>query len=108
MNSPLLFNRLDIYLLAAAFLLAIGIYGLIRRRTLIGMLISGELIFSSASLNLMAFNRFTVQDPAVGQIFVLFIMGLAAAEVAIALSIIVAVYRNYRSVKTAELSELNG
>ncbi|HWW03157.1 MAG TPA: NADH-quinone oxidoreductase subunit NuoK [Candidatus Acidoferrum sp.] len=107
MNAPL-YNRLDVYLIAAAFLLAIGIYGLIRRRTLIGMLISGELIFSAASLNLMAFNRFTVHDRSVGQIFVLFIMGLAAAEVAIALSIIVAVYRNYSSVKTAELSELNG
>ncbi len=103
-----MYNDLNIYLLAAAFLLAIGIYGLIRRRTLIGMLISGELIFSAASLNLMAFNRFTVHDPTVGQIFVLFIMGLAAAEVAIALSIMVAVYRNYRSVKTRELSELNG
>ena len=103
-----LYNRLDVYLIAAAFLLAIGIYGLIRRRTLIGMLISGELIFSAASLNLMAFNRFTVHDRSVGQIFVLFIMGLAAAEVAIALSIIIAVYRNYRSVKTSELSELNG
>jgi len=95
-------------LLAAAFLLAIGIYGLIRRRTLIGMLISGELIFSAASLNLMAFNRFTSPDKAAGQIFVLFIMGLAAAEVAIALSIMIAVYRNYRSVKTRELSELKG
>jgi NADH-quinone oxidoreductase subunit K len=103
-----MYNRLDVYLLAAAFLLAIGIYGLIRRRTLIGMLISGELIFSAASLNLMAFNRFTAPDPAVGQIFVLFIMGLAAAEVAIALSIIIAVYRNYRSVKTRELSDLSG
>lgn len=104
----MIYNQLNIYLFAAAFLLAVGIYGFIRRRTLIGMLISGELIFAAASLNLMAFNRFTVQDPAVGQIFVLFIMGLAAAEVAIALSIIVAVYRNYRSVKTKELSELNG
>ncbi len=103
-----LHNQLSIYLIAAAFLLAIGIYGLIRRRTLIGMLISGELIFSAASLNFMAFNRFTAHDPAVGQVFVLFIMGLAAAEIAIALSIVVAVYRNYRSVKTNELSELNG
>ena len=66
------------------------------------------LIFSAASLNLMAFNRFTVHDRTVGQIFVLFIMGLAAAEVAIALSIIMAVYRNYRSVNTKDLSELNG
>ncbi len=107
MNTAL-YNRLDLYLIAAAFLLAVGIYGLVRRRTLIGMLISGELIFAAASLNLMAFNRFTVQDPTLGQIFVLFIMGLAAAEVAIALSIVVAVYRNYRSVQTKELSELNG
>ena len=107
MNPPL-YDRLDLYLITAAFLLAIGIFGLVRRRTLIGMLISGELIFSAASLNMMAFNRFTVHDPTVGQIFVLFIMGLAAAEVAIALSIILAVYRNYRSVKTSELSELKG
>lgn len=107
--SPVpLYNRLDLYLITAALLLAIGVFGLIRRRTLIGMLISGELIFSAASLNLMAFNRFTVHDPSVGQIFVLFIMGLAAAEVSIALSIIIAVYRNYRSVQTEELSELKG
>lgn len=106
--NPALYNRLDVYLVAAAFLLAVGIYGLIRRRTLIGMLISGELIFAAASLNLMAFNRFTVHDPAVGQVFVLFLMGLAAAEVAIALSVIIAVYRNYRSVATRDLSDLNG
>jgi NADH-quinone oxidoreductase subunit K len=105
--SPL-YDQFHIYLVAAAFLLAVGIYGLLRRRTLIGMLISGELIFSAATLNLMAFNRFTGHDRAVGQIFVLFIMGLAAAEVAIALSIIIAVYRNYRSVKSQALSELNG
>ncbi len=103
-----LYDRPEIYFVTAALLLVIGVFGLIRRRTLIGMLISGELIFSAASLNLMAFNRFTVHDPSVGQIFVLFIMGLAAAEVAIALSIMIAVYRNYRSVKTGELSELNG
>ncbi len=108
MNTGPLYERLDLYLIAAAFLLAIGIFGLIRRRTLIGMLISGELIFSAASLNFMAFNRFVVQDPAIGQIFVLFIMGLAAAEIAIALSIVVAVYRNYTSVDTSELSELKG
>ena len=102
-----LYETFDIYLVLAAFLLAVGIYGLIRRRTLIGMLISGELIFSAASLNLMAFNHFRAPDPAVGQIFVLFIMGLAAAEVAIALSIIIAVYRNYRSIKSGDVSELN-
>jgi NADH:ubiquinone oxidoreductase subunit K len=108
MNPTPLPDRPEIYFTAAALLLAIGIFGLLRRRTLIGMLISGELIFSAASLNLMTFNRFKAPDPAVGQIFVLFIMGLAAAEIAIALSIIIAVYRNYGSVKTTELSDLNG
>ena len=102
------YDRPAVYLVLAAFLLATGIYGLVRRRTLIGMLIAGELIFSAASLNLMAINRFFAPDPTVGQIFVLFIMGLAAAEVAIALSIIIAVYRNYRSIGLKGLSELNG
>jgi NADH-quinone oxidoreductase subunit K len=82
-----------IYLVVAAFLLAVGIYGLIRRRTLIGMLIAGEIIFSAASLNIMAVNRFMAPDPTVGQIFVLFI---------------IAVYRNYRSIESAGLSELKG
>jgi NADH-quinone oxidoreductase subunit K len=108
MTSAPLPDQPEFYLTVAALLLVIGVFGLLRRRTLIGMLISGELIFSAASLNLMAFNRFKAPDPTAGQIFVLFIMGLAAAEIAIALSIIIAVYRNYRSVKTKELSELNG
>ena len=108
MNPLTLPNQPAVYFVVASFLLATGIFGLIRRRTLIGMLIAGELIFSAASLNLMSVNRFFAPDPTVGQIFVLFIMGLAAAEVAIALSIIVAVYRNYRSIHSEDLSDLNG
>jgi NADH:ubiquinone oxidoreductase subunit K len=101
-------NQPAVFFVVAAFLLATGIFGLIRRRTLIGMLIAGELIFSAASLNLMTVNRFFAPDPTVGQIFVLFIMGLAAAEIAIALSIIVAVYRNYHSIHSEDLSDMNG
>ncbi|MBI4624186.1 MAG: NADH-quinone oxidoreductase subunit NuoK [Verrucomicrobia bacterium] len=108
MNLLHLHEQPAVYLVVAAFLLAVGIYGLIRRRTLIGMLIAGEIIFSAASLNIMAVNRFMAPDPTVGQIFVLFIMALAAAEVSIALSIIIAVYRNYRSIESAGLSELKG
>lgn len=102
------YDRPDVYLALAAFVLATGIYGLVRRRTLIGLLIAGELIFSAASLNFITMNRFFVTNPVTGQICVLFIMALAAAEVAIALSIIIAVYRNYRSINSRELSELNG
>jgi NADH-quinone oxidoreductase subunit K len=108
MNLSHLPDQPAVYLVLAAFLLATGIFGLIRRRTLIGMLISGELIFAAAGLNFMTVNRFMAPDPAVGQIAVLFIMGLAAAEVAIALSIIIAVYRNYRSIHSKDLSELKG
>ena len=101
-------DKPELYLVLAAFLLATGIFGLIRRRTLIGMLIAGELIFSAASLNMVTLNHFFAPDPTAGQIFVLFIMALAAAEVSIALAIIIAVYRNYRSIGSKELSELNG
>ncbi len=103
-----LYEQPDIYLVAAALLLAVGVYGLVRRRTLIGMLICGELIFSAAALNFMTLNRFWAPDPVAGQVFVLFIMGLAAAEVAIALSIIIAVYRNYRLIRAEKLTELHG
>ena len=101
-------DKPHIYLLLAAFLFAAGVFGMIRRRTFIGMLISGELIFSAASLNFMTMNRFFAPNPTVGQVFVLFIMALAAAEVAIALSIIIAVYRNYRSIDSRELKNLKG
>jgi NADH-quinone oxidoreductase subunit K len=101
-------SRPDAYLVVAAFLLAMGVCGLIRRRTLIGMLISGELIFAAASLNLMALGRFHAPDPTLGQVFTLFVMGLSAAEVAIVLSIVIAVYRNYRSIDPEELTEMDG
>lgn len=101
-------NYLETYLLIAALLFCIGVYGLLKRRNLIGMLISGELILAGASLNFMAFNRFIAADPTVGQIFTLFIMGIAAAEAAILLSIIVAVYRNYKSIETDDVAELHG
>ena len=101
-------NHLETYLVIAALLFGIGIYGLLHRRTLIGMLISSELILSAAALNFMAFGRFLVADQTTGQIFTLFIMGIAAAEAAIALSIIIAVYRNYKSINTEDVVELQG
>ena len=101
-------NSLDIYLIIAALLFGIGFYGLIQRQTLIGMLIAAELILSGASINFMAFNRFLAPDPTVGQIFTLFIMGIAAAEAAIALSIIIVVYRNYKSIDTEDVVGLKG
>ena len=108
MEILVLSNSLQTYLVIAALLFGIGIYVLVQRQTFIGMLISAELILSGASLNFMAFNRFLAPDPTVGQVFTLFIMAIAAAEAAIALSIIIAVYRNYKSIDTEDVVDLQG
>jgi len=108
MSILALYNNLQTFLYVAALLFGMGIYGLVSRRTLIGMLISSELILAAASINFMAFNRFTAPDPTVGQIFTLFIMAIAAAEAAIGLSIVLAVYRNYKSIDTEDVVELQG
>ena len=108
MSIPAFGDNLITYLIIAALLFGIGFYGLVHRRTMIGMLIAGELILAGASLNFMAFNRFLAPDPTVGQIFTLFIMGIAAAEAAIALSIIIAVYRNFRTIDVDDVAELKG
>lgn len=90
-------GELNTYLVISAILLVIGLYGMLQHRSLIGMLISSEFILNGAALNFMAFNRFVAPNPAVGQIYTLFIMGIAAAEAAIVISIIIAVYRKYRT-----------
>lgn len=103
-----LYTDINIYLFIGATLFVFGVYGLLQRRSLIGMLISAELILAGPSINFMAFNRFLAPDKTVGQIFTLFIMGIAAAEAAIALSIIIAVYRNYRTIDVSDVAELKG
>ena len=103
-----LYNCLGTYLVIAALLFGFGIYGLVARKTVIGMLIASELVLAGSSVNFMAFNRFLAPDPTVGQIFTLFIMAIAAAEAAIAVSIVVAVYRNYKSIDTKDLVDLHG
>ena len=107
--APLaLYNSLETYLVIGAMLFGMGIYGMVTRRTLIGMLIAAELILAAASINFMAFNRFTAPDPATGQIFTLFIMAIAAAEAAIGLSIIIAVYRHFNSIDAEDTAQLKG
>jgi NADH-quinone oxidoreductase subunit K len=103
-----LYNFLETYLAIGAMLFGFGIYGLVARKTVIGMLIASELILAGSSVNFMAFNRFLAPDPVIGQIFTLFIMAIAAAEAAIAVSIVVAVYRNFKSIDTEDLTDLRG
>ncbi len=104
----LIFNCLNTYLYLAVVLFAIGLYGVLSRRNLIAVLISVELILNAASINFLAFNRFLAPTPAVGQVITLFIMAVAAAEAAIALSIIMAVYRKLKSINVEQATELRG
>jgi len=104
--QPVLFGHLESYLVLALCLFALGLYGLISRQGFISMLISVELILNAAGLNFVAFNTFLAPDKSLGQTFTLFIMGLAAAEAAICLSIAVVVYRHFRSILADDLSQL--
>jgi len=100
------YNNLDIYLYMGLFLFACGIIGLIYRRTMIGMFISLELIMNGAGLNLVAFNRFMSPDDPSGMVFTLFIMGIAAAEAAIALALIILLFRRFKSLEGDEFTEM--
>ncbi|MGB5157488.1 NADH-quinone oxidoreductase subunit NuoK [Desulfobacterium sp. N47] len=99
---------LTTYLILGALLFCIGIFGILQHNSLIGMLISTELVLNGAAINFMAFNMFLSKEPATGQIFALFIMGVAAAEAAVALSIIITVYRNFKTINADSVSELKG
>ena len=101
-------NSLPVYLVVSALLFSLGLLGILQRRNLIGMLIAVELLLNSANLNFMAFNRFLTPDPVVGQIIALFVMGLAAAEAAIGLSIILAFYRKMHSINIERAQRLKG
>ncbi|MBW1918035.1 MAG: NADH-quinone oxidoreductase subunit NuoK [Deltaproteobacteria bacterium] len=101
-------NNLETYLYIAVVLFAIGLYGVLARRNLIAVLISVELMLNAAMINFMAFNRFLAPHPAVGQIYALFIMAVAAAEAAIGLSIIIAIYRKLKSINVEHVTELRG
>ena len=101
-------EHLITYLILGALMFCIGIFGLIQHTSLIGMLVATELILNGAALNFMAFNMFLSKDAAVGQVFTLMIMGLAAAETAIALSIIITVYRRFREIKPDSVTDLKG
>ena len=94
------------YLLLSALLFAIGLAGAVTRRNAILALIGIELMLNAANLNFIAFWRFGPNPEALtGVMFVVFSIALAAAEAAVGLALIIAIYRHY---KTANLDEVKG
>jgi NADH-quinone oxidoreductase subunit K len=94
------------YLVVGALLFGLGLFTVITRRNAVGMLLGVELVLNAAALNFVAFDHFGAEARASGRIFALFIIAFAAAEAAIALAIVLQVYRTHRSVAVDELAEL--
>ncbi len=81
-----------------AILFCIGIFGVLTRRNVIGVLISIELILNAANINLVAFNRYLGTPDGLGQIFAIFVIAIAAIASVVGLVLIIAIYRNGKSV----------
>ncbi len=94
------------YLLLSAAMFAIGTYGVLARRNLLIVLMSIELMLNGVNIALVAFSRMHAQNT--GQVFVLMVMAVAAAEVAIGLAILIALFRTRKTVDTGDLTSLKG
>ncbi len=91
------------FLLLGAALFSIGIYGVLSRRNAVLILLSVELMLAAVNINFVAFDVLNQDAAAGGQIFALFIIAVAAAEVGIGLAIVLLIYRNRRSANVDEL-----
>ncbi len=85
-------------LLVSTGLFFIGIYGFLTRRNLITMLMSIELTLNSVNINFVAFNRYLYPTKQDGLFFVIFVISIAAAEAAVAIAIIINLYRKYKTI----------
>lgn len=86
------------YLILSAILFGIGLFGVLAKRNAIAVLICIELMLNAININLLAFNKYLTPGDFVGQIFAIFVITVAAAEVGVGLAIIIAIYRNKLSV----------
>lgn len=89
--------HVECYFVLSALLFFIGVYGFVTRRNLIAMLISIELVLNAVDINFAAFNRLLFPGEFEGFFMTLFSMGVSAAESAVAIAIIINVYRNFHS-----------
>lgn len=94
------------WLTVAAALFAIGLYGVLSRRNAIGVLLGIELMLNAANINLVAFWRYITPQALTGQVFAIFVIGIAAAEAAAGLAIIISAYRRRRTVVVDELNTM--
>jgi NADH:ubiquinone oxidoreductase subunit K len=94
------------FLLLGAVLFCIGVFGVIARKNAVMVLMSIELILNSVNINLLAFDR--LHGASDGNVFALYIIAVAAAEVGVGLAMVLLIYRNRKSISLDELSEMKG
>ncbi len=94
------------YIILSTLMFCIGVFGVLYRRNAIVVLMSIEIMLNAVNLLLVAFSAY--HQDAAGQVFVFFTMTVAAAEVAIGLALLVAIYRNIKSIDIDELRNLKG
>lgn len=97
---------LNQFLLLAAGLFCIGVYGVLARRNAVLVLMSVELILNAVNINLVAFGAFN--DTVAGAVFGLFVIAIAAAEVGVGLAMVLLMYRNRKSIDLTEVDLMKG
>ncbi|MCM1032562.1 MAG: NADH-quinone oxidoreductase subunit NuoK [Odoribacter sp.] len=94
------------YLVPSLIMFCCGLYGFLTRRNMIAMLISLELMLNAVDMNFVIFNRFLFPEQMEGMVFTLFAIAIAAAETALAIAIIINVFRSVRNVDIRELNQM--
>jgi NADH:ubiquinone oxidoreductase subunit K len=95
-------------LVVSALLFAIGVFGILARRNILGLLMSIELLFNAVGLNFVAFNRYLHPGSFWGHASTLFVIALAAAEAVVGLALVLAITRNTKSVLVEKFNILKG
>jgi NADH:ubiquinone oxidoreductase subunit K len=103
MNSGI---PLQYFLILATVMFFAGVYGFLTRRNLITILMSVELILNSVNINFLAFNRYLYPNKLEGMFFSIFVIAVAASEAAVAIAIIINIYRRFATINVEDVDEL--
>jgi NADH:ubiquinone oxidoreductase subunit K len=97
---------LEYFLVTAALMFFAGVYGFITRKNLITILMSVELMLNSVNIIFLAFNRYLFPGQLEGHFFALFVIAVAAAEAAVAIALIINIYRSFQSIDVEKTNEM--
>ncbi len=103
MNAEIPINY---FLIVSTFMFFVGIFGFLTRKNMITILMSVELILNSVNINFVVFNKYLFPNQLEGHFFVLFIIAVAAAEAAVAIALIINIYRRFQTIDVDDVTEM--